>query len=215
MIRASDGPPERVGGEVRAECAGEPVRPRLPESARPPRPETCSRTHVLCPRSTTRAARAPHPSGNSSTKPGTISSPPTKSTTATRWGRCVRRPSPPSAPSSDAATSRDPPRRRFHPRPRFRLRPRPATPGNNPLPKKSLAQRSGRPRSRPTLDRMNLATTESHPRKSGSRSSTGSLLHPFPTPRSPHTPSLPDARPSSERLRCGERKSKFLAACRT
>ena len=36
---------------------------------------------------------------------------------------------------------------------------------------------------------MNLATTESHPRKSGSRRSTGSLLHPFSTPRSPQTPS--------------------------
>ena len=61
---------------------------------------------------------------------------------------------------------------------------------------------------------MNTTITASRPRKSGSRSSTGSLLHPFSTPRSPHTPSLPDARPRSDRFRCGGRKSKFLAVWR-
>ena len=86
-----------------------------------------------------------------------------------------------------------------------------SAPHQSPLPKQCLAKRSGCSCSKPTLERMNLATTESHPRKSGSRSSTGSLLHPSSTPRSPQTPSLPDARPSSARFRCGGRESKFLA----
>ena len=36
-------------------------------------------------------------------------------------------------------------------------------------------------------------------------------FHPSSTPRSPQTPSLPDARPRSDRLRCGGRESNFLA----
>jgi hypothetical protein len=79
---------------------------------------------------------------------------------------------------------RDSPRRRLHTRPRFRLRPRITNP-QKPAAGNSLTQRSGRPCLLPPLRRMNLATTESHPWKSGVRSSTGSLLHPLSTPRSP------------------------------
>ena len=60
-----------------------------------------------------------------------------------------------------------------------------SAPHQSPLPKQCLAKRRGCSCSKTTLERMNLATTESHPRKSGSRSSTGSLLHPFSTPHSP------------------------------
>ena len=86
--------------------------------------------------------------------------------------------------------------------------------GRKAAAEKCLAQRIGASFSRTTPERMNTTTTASRPRKSGSRSSTGSLLHPFSTPRSPHTPSLPDARPRSDRFRCGGRKSKFLAVSR-
>lgn len=86
-----------------------------------------------------------------------------------------------------------------------------SAPHQKPLPKQCLAKRSGCSCSKTTLERMNLATTDSHPRKSGSRSSTGSLLHPFSTPRSPQTPSLPDADPRSDRFWCGGHESNFLA----
>ena len=49
------------------------------------------------------AGPASRPSGRSSSMPGTISLPATKSTTAAPWGRCAPMPSPPSAPSSAAA----------------------------------------------------------------------------------------------------------------
>jgi hypothetical protein len=58
-------------------------------------------------------------------------------------------------------------------------------PTKNRCRNKCLAKRRGCSCSKTTLERMNLATTESHLRKSGSRSSTGSLLHPFSTPHSP------------------------------
>ena len=38
------------------------------------------------------------------------------------------------------------------------------------------------------------------------------IIQPSSTPRSPQTPSLPEARPRSDRFRCGGRESKFLAA---
>jgi hypothetical protein len=40
-------------------------------------------------------------------------------------------------------------------------------------------------------------------------------IQPSFAPRSPQTPSLPDARPRSDRPRCDGRESNFLAACRT
>ena len=40
------------------------------------------------------------------------------------------------------------------------------------------------------------------------------IIQPSDTPRSPHTPSLPDARPRSDRFRCGGRGSNFLAVMR-
>ena len=44
------------------------------------------------------------------------------------------------------------------------------------------------------------------------RRSVTSALHPLSAPRSPHTPSHPDASPRSDRFRCGGRESKLLAA---
>jgi len=65
---------------------------------------------------------------------------------------------------------------------------------------------------------MNLAATTSCPTKSPVRRSAEVPLHPSSvtiqpsaTPRSPQTPSLPDARPGSDRFRCGGRESNFLA----
>ena len=58
---------------------------------------------------------------------------------------------------------------------------------------------------------MNFAATISCPTKSRVRSSVASALHPLFAPRSPQTPSLPDARPHSDRFRCGGRESEFLA----
>ena len=58
---------------------------------------------------------------------------------------------------------------------------------------------------------MNFAATTSCPTKSPVRSSVASALHPLFAPRSPQTPSLPDARPHSDRFRCGGRESEFLA----
>jgi hypothetical protein len=56
------------------------------------------------------------------------------------------------------------------------------------------------------------------PRKFPSRSrlklpihSSSFIIQPSATPRSPQTPSLPDARPRSDRFRCGGRESNFLA----
>ena len=66
--------------------------------------------------------------------------------------------------------------------------------------------------SRTTSERMNFAATTSCPTKSPVRSSVASALHPLFAPRSPQTPSLPDARPHSDRFRCGGRESEFLAA---
>ena len=48
--------------------------------------------------------------------------------------------------------------------------------------------------------------------KSALRSSADSRKHPSSAPRSPQTSSLPDARPRSDRFRCGGRESNFLAA---
>ena len=65
---------------------------------------------------------------------------------------------------------------------------------------------------------MNLATIEPHPRKSAFRIGAERSIHPSSfriqppfTPRSPQTPSLPDAEPRSDRPQCGGRESKFLA----
>jgi hypothetical protein len=77
-----------------------------------------------------------------------------------------------------------------------------------------LAKRSGRPCSRPSPQRMNLAATASSLGKSPLRSSVTRALHALFAPRSPHTPSLPDARPRSDRFRCGGRESNFLAVSR-
>ena len=106
---------------------------------------------------------------------------------------------------------RDPARRRFHPRPRFRLRPPRAPRKKKPLPKSCLAKRSGSSFWRTTLERMNPTTTASSSRKSSVRGSVTGAFHPFSTPRSPQTPSLPDAPPRSARFRCGGRESNFLA----
>ena len=57
------------------------------------------------PPSTTRDAPAPRPCGTSSTSPGTISSPPTKSSSAPPWARSGPNPSPPFRLSCAAATS--------------------------------------------------------------------------------------------------------------
>ena len=61
---------------------------------------------------------------------------------------------------------------------------------------------------------MNFAATTFCPAKSPVRSIVVVALHSLFAPRSPHTPSLPDARPRSDRFRCGGRKSKFLAVSR-
>ena len=58
---------------------------------------------------------------------------------------------------------------------------------------------------------MNFAATTSCPPKSPVRSSVASALHPLFAPRSPQTPSLPDARPGSDRFRCGGRGRIFFA----
>ena len=58
---------------------------------------------------------------------------------------------------------------------------------------------------------MNLSAIASSCRKFSVRSSVANALHPLSAPRSPHTPSLPDARPRSDRFRCGGRESEFLA----
>lgn len=82
-----------------------------------------------------------------------------------------------------------------------------------------MAKRSGSSLSRITLERMNLAATESHPRKSPVRRSVERSIHPSSlsfqpsfTPRSPLTPSLPGTDSRSDRFRCGGSESKFLAA---
>jgi hypothetical protein len=75
-----------------------------------------------------------------------------------------------------------------------------------------LAKRSGSSFSRTTLERMKPSATASSCRKFPVRSSVASSLHPLFAPRSPQTPSLPDARPRSDRFRCGGRESNFLAA---
>ena len=62
---------------------------------------------------------------------------------------------------------------------------------------------------------MKPSTTASFCRKFPVRRSVTSALHPLSAPRSPHTPSLPDARPGSDRFRCGGRESKFLAVSKT
>ena len=110
------------------------------------------------------------------------------------------------------------PRRRLHPRPRFRLSP-PISTHQDPLPKKCLAMRSGCSCSKTTIEPMNPASIKIQPRKSSVWRCTGSRIHPpsskfhpFRTPRSPQTPSLPDASPSSGRPRCGGRKSNFIAS---
>jgi hypothetical protein len=59
---------------------------------------------------------------------------------------------------------------------------------------------------------MNFAATTFCPTKSPVRSIVVVALHPLFAPRSPQTPSLPDARPRSDRFRCGGRESNFLAA---
>jgi len=61
---------------------------------------------------------------------------------------------------------------------------------------------------------MNLSTTEIHPRNLPCRAAlhpSALILHPFPAPRSPQTPSLPGTDPRSDRPRCDGRESKFLA----
>jgi hypothetical protein len=82
-----------------------------------------------------------------------------------------------------------------------------------------LAQRSGRPCSRATLERMNFAATDTRPRKSASRSRAEPSshpssfgFHPSSDPLSAQAPSLPDAHPRSDRFRCAGRESEFLAA---
>ena len=59
---------------------------------------------------------------------------------------------------------------------------------------------------------MNPATADSHPRKSAFRNSAALPIHPstFIIPPS-STPSLPDARPHSDRPQCAGRESNFLA----
>ena len=54
-----------------------------------------------------------------------------------------------------------------------------------------LAKRSGRPSSRPSPQRMNLAATASSLGKSPLRSSVTRALHALFAPRSPHTPHSP------------------------
>ena len=57
-------------------------------------------------------------------------------------------------------------------------------------------------------ERMNTAATTFCPTRSPVRSIVVSTLHPFSTPRSPQTPSLPGAGPRSDGFRCGGRGSK-------
>ena len=59
---------------------------------------------------------------------------------------------------------------------------------------------------------MKLSATTSSPPKSPARISVSSARRSFSAPRSPQTPSLPDAGPNSGRARCGGRKSNFLAS---
>ena len=119
--------------------------------------------------------------------------------------------------------ARDPPRRRHHPLSRSRLRPRRAPHQKIPLPNisENIAWPSGADShaARAKLEGMNFAATDTHPRKSASRSRAKLSIHPSSfgfhpssAPLSPQTPSLPDARPRSDRFRCGGRESKFLAA---
>ncbi|MCX6982722.1 MAG: ERF family protein [Verrucomicrobia bacterium] len=59
---------------------------------------------------------------------------------------------------------------------------------------------------------MKPSATASSSRKSPVRRSVTRALHALFAPRSPQTPSHPDASPRSDRFRCGGRESNFLAA---
>jgi len=128
-------------------------------------PEECSHEHPLCPRFTARAARAPRPSGKSSTTPGTISSPATKSTTAAPWDRCAPMPSPPSAPSFGAAIS---PRASL-----ASIAPSAATKSSSPSPASPATSAP------PATSAASARPADGSPPPSATKSRTGSMCSPF------------------------------------